>query len=202
MLQQVMRRMMEEEFLAWQIGQADRHELVDGQPRAMTGANFGHDQVLVNAMTATHRALRAAGSRYEPVTKNIAVRVPAGNLRRPDVAVYCPPFDLDAMVSNRPRLVIEVLSESTQDTDHVVKLEEYKEIKALDYIILIAPRVVDALVWSRQPDRSWKSHRYQSLKDFIPLPSLEITLSLAELYERVELLPPRPKLVSEVSELT
>jgi Uma2 family endonuclease len=198
MLQHVITRMTEAEFLDWQLGETDRYELVDGQPRAMTGARFGHDRVLVNIMTALQIALRATSSPYRPFSADIAVRVPEGNLRRPDIAVYCPPFDFDAMVSDRPRMVVEVLSESTFNTDHIDKLDEYKGIAALDYILLVAPRVADAQVWSRQPDRTWKRVRYEAVTDIIPLPLLGISFSLVDIYESVALLPPRPKLVADV----
>lgn len=183
------RRMTEAEFLEWQRHQEQRFELVDGAPRAMTGARFRHDRVVINASSLMLDALESIGSPCRPFTADIAVRVPSGNLRRPDVAVYCPPFDEDAMVSDRPRLVIEVLSESTEDTDQHVKVDEYQHMDAVDAIVLVAPRVVDVLVWSRTEDRSWQSKRYQSLEDTVPLPALGITFGLDRLYRSVELQP-------------
>jgi Uma2 family endonuclease len=193
-------RMSEEQFLEWQLSQALRYELVDGQPQAMTGARFGHDLVLGNAFTVIRRALRDAGSPCNAFTADIAVRVPSGNLRRPDVAVYCPPFDADAMVSDRPRLIVEVLSETTETTDQTMKLEEYKLIRALDHIILVAPRVVDAVVWSRQDDGSWGFRHFGSLEDVIDLPRIGISIPMTELYERVELRRNRPRLVARNGE--
>ena len=192
----VVRRMTEAEFLVWQLHQEQRYELVDGVPQPMTGARFRHDRVLGNAFGTLLDALEAIDSPCRPFTADIAVRVPTGDLRRPDVAVYCPPFDEDAMVSDRPRLVVEVLSESTEDTDQHVKVDEYQHMDAVDYILLIAPRVVDVLVWAREEDRSWRSTRYQSLEDAVSLPRFGVSLSLARLYRSVELRP-RPRLVSE-----
>jgi Uma2 family endonuclease len=181
------RRMTEAEFLEWQRRQEQRYELVDGAPRAMTGARFRHDRVLGNVFATLLDALEAIDSPCRPFTADIAVRVPTGDLRRPDVAVYCPPFDEDAMVSDRPRLVVEVLSESTEDTDQHVKVDEYQHMDAVDYILLIAPRVADVLVWARAEDRSWQSTRYQSRDDVVPLPVLGVSLGLARLYRSVEL---------------
>ena len=124
-------------------------------------AQFGHDIVVVNATSLLLFALAAAGGSFRPFSADIAVRVPAGNLRRPDVTVFCQPYNFDAMVSDQPRLVFEVLSNSTRGTDQHQKLDEYKGLISLEYIILIAPHDVDALVWSRQHDRSWVSHRYR-----------------------------------------
>lgn len=194
MSERAVRRMTEAEFLEWQLHQEQRYELVSGVPRAMTGARFRHDRVVVNASGILLDAMEAIGSPCRPFTADIAVRVPTGDLRRPDMAIYCPPFDEDAMVSDRPRLVVEVLSESTEDTDQHVKVDEYQHVDAMDYIVLVAPRVADVLVWARKADRSWQSTRYQSLEDAVPLPLLGVSLSLARLYRSVEL---RPRLVRE-----
>lgn len=196
MSERAARRMTEAEFLEWQRHQERRYELVDGVPRAMTGARFRHDRVLGNAFGALLDALEAIDSPCRPFTADIAVRVPTGDLRRPDVAVYCPPFDEDAMVSDCPRLIVEVLSESTEDTDQYVKVDEYQHMDAVDYIILIAPRVVDALVWAREENGSWRSTRYQSLEDVVSLSRLGVSLNLTRLYRSVELRP-RPRLVPE-----
>ncbi|HUB16980.1 MAG TPA: Uma2 family endonuclease [Acetobacteraceae bacterium] len=196
MSERAISRMTEAEFLEWQRHQDRRYELVDGMPRAMTGARFRHDRVVINTMSTLLDGFEQIDSPCRPFTADIAVRVPTGNLRRPDVAVYCPPFDEDAMVSDRPRLVVEVLSESTEDTDQYVKVDEYQHMPELDYILLIAPRIVDVLAWARGDDRSWHSKRYQSLEDDVPLPRLGVTLSLARVYRSVELRP-RPRLVAE-----
>ncbi len=195
MSERALRRMTEAEFLQWQRHQELRYELVNGIPRAMTGARFRHDRILVNASSMLLEALERIDSPCRPFTSDIAVRVPTGNLRRPDVAVYCPPFDEDAMVSDRPRLLIAVLSESAEDTDEHVKVDEYQHLDAVDYILLIAPRVVDVLVWAREDDRSWRSIRYQSLDATVPLPRLGVVLSLTRLYRSVELRP-RPRAVA------
>lgn len=196
MSERTIRGMTEAEFLEWQSHQELRYELVGGFPQPRTGACFRQDRVLGNTFAVMLDALEAIDSACRPFTANIAVRVPSGDLRRPDVAVYCPPFDEDAMVSDRPRLVVEVLSESTEDTDQYVKVDEYQRMEAVDYILLIAPRIVDVLVWARAEDRSWRSKRYQSLEDEVPFPLLGISLSLARIYRRVELRP-RPRLVTD-----
>jgi Uma2 family endonuclease len=196
MSERAARRMTEAEFLEWQRHQDLRYELVDGTPRAMTGARFRHDRVVINASRALLDSLEAIDSPCRPFSADIAVRVPSGDLRRPDVAVHCPPFDEDAMVSDRPRLVVEVLSESTEDTDQHVKVDEYQHMDAVDTIILISPRVVDVLAWARAEDRSWRSTRYQSLEETVPLPRLGVSLGLARLYRSVEVRPV-PRLVTD-----
>ncbi len=87
--------MTEAEFLAWQSGQDQRYELVDGVPQAMTGARIRHDIARGNADRHLAPQLRAAGKGCRPFSADIAIRVYPGQLRRPELSVLCPPFDME-----------------------------------------------------------------------------------------------------------
>jgi Uma2 family endonuclease len=101
---------------------------------------------------------------------------------------------MEEMVTSRPRLVFEVLSDSNRRIDEYVKLDEYKGLASLDYVILMSPREVDVAVWSRDAMRQWQRSRYHALVDVIPLPLLGVSLPLSVLYEGIEIRPewPRP----------
>src|SRR3984957_9449308 len=121
----VAERVTIEEFLSWQLDQEERFEFVNGQPLAMAGAKLRHDRMAVNAIAEVRRQLRANGHPCDAFTADIGILTPPGHLRRPKVSVLCPPFDEEAMTSDRPRLVVEVLSESTARVDRLLKLDEY-----------------------------------------------------------------------------
>ena len=188
------RRMTVAEFLEWELEQEGRHELVDGVPQlvngvpqAMTGARFSHDRVVINVIFALTRLLRANGNPCDVFSADIAVVVPSGNVRRPDVAVHCPPFDDRAAASDHPKLVVEVLSESTQTVDQVVKLDEYQAIPQLDYILFIAPTRREVGVWSRGVSTAWQHTVLRAADAVIGLDVLGIVLPVADIYERVTL---------------
>jgi Uma2 family endonuclease len=186
------------EFLVWQLDQEQRYELVNGQPVAMTGAKLRHDRVTGNAFSEIRRQLRASGSPCDAFTADIGIRTPMGNLRRPDVSVLCPPFDEEATTSDNPRLIVEVLSESTEQIDRLVKLDEYKAIGALDYIVIADPTRVEAGFWFRDAGRAWRHEIVQTADSVIDMPDLGLAIKLAALYERVPVAPrPRPRLVWE-----
>jgi Uma2 family endonuclease len=173
------------EFLAWGLRQDERYELVDGDPRLMTGARVSHDRVVVNVLTALRNRLRANGSPCDVFGADIALIVPAGNVRRPDVAVYYPPFDENAAGLDRPSVIVEVLSVSTQDFDQLFKLEEYKAIAGLEAVIFIAPTIRQVGVWSRGADLAWQRVELREEAATIALPGLGVSLPLSEVYERV-----------------
>ena len=75
--------------------------------------------------------------------------------RRPDAGVECGPLDDDSHEAGDVRLVAEVLSPSTREFDMFGKLDEYKAIESLDYILLVEPNAPKGVLWSRSPDREW-----------------------------------------------
>jgi Uma2 family endonuclease len=185
-----------EEFLSWQTDQEQLFELVNGQPMAMAGAKLRHDRVTVNALSEVRRQLRASGNPCDAFTSDIGIRTAPGHIRRPDVRVLCPPFDEEAMISDSPRLVVEVLSESIEQVDRLVKLDEYKAIDTLDYVVIADPTRVEVGFWFRDAERAWRSETFQRAEAVINMPGLDLAIGLASLYERVPLTPPpRPRLV-------
>jgi Uma2 family endonuclease len=187
MAERAIERMDADTFLEWAEGREGRFELVDGVIVAMAGAKQRHDRVVVNAVIALGTSLRGRSCRT--FTGDTAIRTLGGNIRRPDTGVDCGPPDPNALAAIDPRLVVEVLSPSTRQIDLMRKLDEYRALPGMEYVLIIDPEVVQALLWSRGPD-GWSSSLFEALEDRIELPSLAVTLALADLYEDVPL-PPR-----------
>lgn len=171
------------EFFAYRGEEGVRYELVDGLlVRAMTGASRRHDRIVVNAIIALGQGLK--GKPCEPSTADIAIVVPNGNVRRPDVMVDCAAGDDRAQQAADPRMVVEVLSPSTRGIDLVRKLEEYKSVPGLAYILLLEPEAPHALLWRRGAE-GWELEERKGLDGAFALPALGIGLAMAELYDRV-----------------
>jgi Uma2 family endonuclease len=171
------------EFFAYRGEEGVRYELVDGVlVRAMTGASQRHDLVLVNILATLHAKLR--GSLCRASTDDLAVVVPNGNVRRPDVSVSCGKLDDRSQQLADPRMVVEVLSPSTRGIDLVRKLEEYKSVPGLSYILLVEPDVPHALLW-RRGAAGWELEEVQGLDGGFDLPDIEASLAMAELNDRL-----------------
>jgi Uma2 family endonuclease len=189
------RRMTADEFLEWDLtAPGGRHELVDGvpvpqhgwqggAPKAMTGASQRHDLIVVNALADLRVKLR--GGPCRPLTADVAVRMPNGQVRRPDVGVHCGELDEGAVFVTDPRLVVEVLSPSTRAFDRMRKLEEYKTVPSLAYILLIDPDAPEAMLWSREDTGAWTHVVTDGLETTLHLPELGVSLRLADLYEGI-----------------
>jgi len=183
-----------DEFFAWQESQPERYELVDGQPlRMMAGAKNVHDDIVVNPVGELREQVRGSGCRL--FTGDGSVETRPGQIRRPDVGVDCGSRDPDGTKAALPKLVVEVLSPSTRDFDTFKKLEEYKETRGLEHIVLVEPNEPLAFLWSRDGANGWAESRPRGLDANIELPAIGVVLRMAAIYEGVEF-PARPRLVS------
>ncbi len=191
------RRMTVDAFLDWQAVQDIRCELVDGRPMAMTGASFAHDLVVGNLAFALRRQLHARSSKCKVFSADIGFVTGPATLRRPDLAVYCPPFDRAASKSDQPKLVVEVLSRSTEHVDQFMKLDEYRAVPSLDTIMILEPERIDVGVWQRGGDGSWQHVRHKGDLDVtLTVPGLGCTIALRDVYDDVVLRPlASPRLV-------
>ena len=192
MSDQAVRRMSVDEFLDWCLYQDERYELVDGIPRAMTGAKRVHDQILMNVHGMLYNRLR--GQRCRAFSPDTAVRIPAGGVRRPDAGIDCGDFNPNDTWADAPFLVVEILSPSTRTFDLFDKLDEYKTIPSLKHIVLIDPETPEIRHWSRDTTGAWTYLVLAGLDAVLQLPELSGSIDLATLYEGVTFRP-RPRLV-------
>jgi Uma2 family endonuclease len=182
-------------FFAWQEKQSARYELVGGFPlRMMAGARNVHDLIVVNVLADLRGQLRGGG--YRPFTGDGSVETSPGQIRRPDIGVDCGKWNPDAMVADTPRLVAEVLSPTTRDFDTFGKLDEYKRIGSLQWILLIEPNAPEVTAWSRDGSKQWVKKVFENLAEEISMPELGIELSLNAIYEGVSF-PLTPRLVPD-----
>ena len=181
-------RMSAEEFFAWQEKQERLYELVDGLPvlplKMMTGASQAHDRAVVNIIRSLGNQLR--GGPCRPTTSDLAVRIPAGNIRRPDVTIECGQADRRDMTVRDPRVVVEVLSPSTMSFDRFKKVVEYQTVGTLTHILLVDTEVPRIDVLARSGSETWASTRYEGLDAKIDLPTINASLDLAEVFEGMD----------------
>jgi Uma2 family endonuclease len=138
-------------------------------------------------MTTTVALLREFSTQLrrkpcKPATQDIAVKIPRGNVRRPDVLAECGPFDLKATWSVEPKLVAEVLSPSTINLDRVRKLEEYKTVPSLAYIMLVDTTKPQITLYVRDGE-NWTMQSHDSLDAVIDLPEIGCRLAAIDIFE-------------------
>ena len=176
-----------EEFFVWQQGQEDRYELVEGVPvKLMTGASEIHDVIVVNLILALGGQLR--GGPCRAATADLAIRTRIRSLRRADVLVTCDndPPRANSYAARNPRMVVEVLSPSNKGAPWQRKLEEYRRLAGLTYILLVDAELMQA-VFIRRTGETWEHEDFIGPEGVIELPGIECRLAMADVYEGLSL---------------
>jgi Uma2 family endonuclease len=167
-----------DEFLRWESAQEVRHEYLGGELFAMTGGTVAHATVTGNINAAFLAQLRNSGCRS--LASDVLVRietVDAGYY--PDVVVTCEALEPGARVLREPRLIVEVLSPSTEAFDRGRKFAHYRLLPSLQEYLLADPETRSLEVFRRTGDGSWLLRSY-SEDERIHLESCGMELPVAE----------------------
>lgn len=180
-----------EEYLALERKAEYKNEYIDGEIIAMTGASRRHNLITVNLGREISQQLkRRAGETY---LNDMRVRIPSKRMYTyPDVVVACdePQFEddyLDTLLN--PTVIIEVLSKSTEPYDRFQKFAFYRTIKSLAEYILVAQHEYRVEQYAKQTDGRWLLSDHRSPEGLVELASIQRTLALREVYDRVSLTP-------------
>lgn len=176
-----------DDYMAWEAEQAERHEYLNGEVFAMTGARDAHNTIAGNMFAGLRAALR--GTPCRAFIADMKLRVDAADaVFYPDVLVTCDPRDKtpEADTAKRhPSLIVEVLSDSTAAYDRGFKFEQYRAIDTLREYLLVEQTRRHIDLFRRGEDGRWVLEPLSDT-DKITLLDSRVTLSLDEIYEDVE----------------
>ena len=177
-----------EEYISFERKAATKHEYLKGQIIAMSGASRAHSFITGDIFGELRDQLK--GQKCEVHSSDMRVRIHSINSYfYPDVVVACeePRFEdnvFDTLLN--PRVVIEVLSPSTEVYDRGEKFEFYKQIESLKEYILVSQDKVQVEHYCHQKSE-WLKREYKELDDVVMLRSIECELRLRDIYTRTEL---------------
>ncbi|WP_394752582.1 Uma2 family endonuclease [Crenothrix sp.] len=171
--------MTEAQYLASEPHSEIRREYIDGYAYAMAGATRNHISISANVLGELRNHLK--GTPCEAVQSDLRVKV-SKDYVYPDVLVDCNNTNKDGL-TDAPVIIVEVLSKSTRKRDLTTKLIQYINLPSLLEYVLIEQDIVRVQVLRKKND--WKPEEY-SLGDSITLDSIELTLAIEDIYERVD----------------
>lgn len=167
----------------------ERHEYHNGVIIAMTGGTIEHSAISGNLYSLLKDALRK--TRFKPFNSDLRVWIP--QYQRgvyPDVMVIEgePQFNDDRRdeVIN-PKLVVEVLSRSTEAHDRGNKFMYYRSIPEFSEYVLVNQYRPWIERYTKAENNDWLMRSYSGLEASIELATVNIDLSLADVYEDVAL---------------
>lgn len=173
-----------DEYLALEQADGTRYEYYDGEVVAMAGTTKRHNLIVQSLSRALYPIARRKGCLV--FAESVRQKLRTGQRYvYPDVIYTCDPGDLadDSDIFVRmPCLLIEVLSDSIEQGDHKDKRFEYYKIPSLKCYMLVSQEAYRVEVYERNVD-FWKYRVFEGLGTSFYLDELDITLSLADIYD-------------------
>ena len=186
------RRVTPAEYLAFENASAEKHEYLRGQLFAMAGASPKHNLICGNIIGALRERLRARRCAVMPSDQHVYVEATELGTY-PDVTVLCNPGkyhpDFPRSLVN-PSILVEVLSPSTEAYDRGAKFDHYTHLESLHEYVLVATDRLAVDHYLREADGTWRLTTARGLEGVVRFPSVDALVSLAEIYENLDLVAP------------
>ena len=177
-----------EEYLALEAESPVKHEYLDGDVVAMAGATDAHVTIALNLASDLRSHLRGSGCRV--FISDMKARIESQNrFFYPDLLVTCDSRDTETDTYKRfPKLIIEVLSKSTETFDRSKKFTSYRTLDSLEEYVLINTLYRSVEVFRRHEDGLWLLQAYDDTAEF-QLKSIDYVGTFEMLYEDVVIIP-------------
>ena len=178
-----------EEYLELEKNSEEKYEYFDGEVFAMAGGSPNHARLGLDIGNLFSQKLK--GRNCETFNSDMRVKVPAAMpYRYPDVSVVCgePIFDDlngQEMLVN-PVLIVEVLSPTTTAYDLKDKFTAYQSIDSFREYLIVSQDRPHVIQHIRQAKNRWLRIDIEGLDSEVTLESINVTLPLSEIYERVK----------------
>lgn len=168
-----------------------KHEFWNGEIYAMAGGTAAHSALAVNVTVELGSQLRGRACRV--YNSDLRLRVQTSGLATyPDVSVICgdlvfEPSDKNNTTVLNPTVIVEVLSDSTEEYDRGGKFEHYQRVESLkEYVLVSQHEPLIELFRRRGEGAAWE--RYEARAgERVELTSIGCRLETDAVYAGVKL---------------
>jgi Uma2 family endonuclease len=177
-------RLSVDEYLEFDANSEHRHEYIDGVVYAMSGASENHELIAGNLFAAIHGHLR--GSPCKPYISNFKLRLRIDQrdlFYYPDIMVACVREGVASHYLHHPKLIVEVLSASTESIDRREKFLSYKLIATVEEYVLASQDVAQITIYRRT--EKWAPRVHSGSDSMATFQSIGLSLALGQIYEGV-----------------
>lgn len=177
-----------EEYLALEEAADYKSEYIDGEIIPMAGGTVNHNRITGNIYAALNFAFKQQD--YEVFMSDIRLWIPEKRMYTyADVMIISgkPEFfnNRQDVVLN-PRVIIEVLSKSTQDYDREDKFQAYRTISTFQEYLHIDQTQIRVEQYFKTGKKQWSLREYDAEDQAIAFNTVPWEISLADLYNKVK----------------
>jgi Uma2 family endonuclease len=182
--QHAMHTMTVAEYLRLEESDPDHlYEYIDGNVYMMAGGSLDHDMIKSNVQSILRALLR--GSQCRVYSSDANVQVSETRYLHPDVTVTCNPQDRGKkQMVQSPRLVVEVLSPSTERRDRTSKMKMYRAYPSIEEYMLVNTRF-PMVELHRRENGKWIYNVFDE-NDEVILSSLGLQFPCSAVYEDID----------------
>ena len=171
-----------EEYLDFEMAATTRHEYVAGEIFAMCGASAAHNLIVLNVCGVFRDHLRGGPCKTFATEFKLRLKIKMDEFfYYPDVVVACGREGVENYFLRNPKVIVEVLSPSTEGTDRREKFINYRRIPTLEEYILIAQHTPEVTIFRRNTE--WKPTVLTALEAVGEIQSLALSLPLTQVYD-------------------
>lgn len=167
----------EEEYFLFEEKSELKHELINNTLHEMSGISKFHNRITLNILVLFRAFLNT--DTYDLYFEGYKVKTPNGNFFYPDILICH--ADATEYYTERPILIIEVLSNTTRKYDLTDKFIQYQKIETLQYYLCVEPEKQFVLFYYKQ-ENEWIAETFTKDEEIISLPALNISFSLKDIY--------------------
>lgn len=174
-----------EEYLELDRNSPDaRYEFIDGAVTLLAGGTTNHSRISINVVSLLLAALR--GKPCQVFNSDLRVSISKTRYVLPDASVSCDPHDLEGEsdIIYAPRVIVEVLSPSTEAADRGKKFRYYQSCPSMQEYVLISTQEQAVDLYRRATNNLWTLHPFGP-GDEVALKSIDVSIPLEALYENV-----------------
>ena len=176
-----------QEYLARERRAEWRSEFYRGEMFAMAGASWEH--TLIKDNLAGEARSRFKGGPCQVATSDLRVKVSlTGLYTYPNLVVVCERPQFEDQVQDtllNPRVIVEVLSDSTEKYDRGTKFAHYRQLASVQEYVLIAQDRPLVERYVRQADDTWILTAFSDLAGIFEFGTIAAPIPLAEIYRGV-----------------
>ncbi len=181
-----------EEYIKQEIESNTKYEYHDGKIYALAGGTLNHGLLCGNVYSEIRNKLSKEGSDCIPFTSEVKIYIKKTNSYvYPDAMVICGDIEKSENDKNsviNPILIVEVLSKSTAEYDRGDKFYYYRQLPNFkEYVLVEQDRHIVDIHYKGDNSDLWRISRYEGLDKVIKLQSLDIEITMEELYFRTEI---------------
>ncbi|MFY7910766.1 MAG: Uma2 family endonuclease [Emticicia sp.] len=181
------------DYLEMEANSLEKLEYHNGEILAMTGETLNHGLLSNSVGASLINAIRKKGKSCRTYSSDAKIAISEEKFVYSDSFIVCgkiETFPEMPQAAKNPILIVEVLSDSTALYDRQDKFQAYQTIDSFrEYVLVSQNEILVEVFFKPENAVFWQYRSYNKLEDIIELKSVDVEISLNDIYLDWELLP-------------